>query len=62
MVGAVGVTDWDDLADALAARGHPRGDVYHLPELDGEGGARPPTTSMGSRANRSTYEDGTARI
>jgi len=35
---AVALTDWDDLADALAARGHPRGDVYHLSELDDEGG------------------------
>jgi len=39
LVGAVGVTDWGDLADALAARGHARGDVYHLDELDGEGAA-----------------------
>jgi hypothetical protein len=41
VVGKVALTDWDDLADALAARGHARGDVYHLPELDGEGDRNP---------------------
>jgi len=34
LVGFEDVTDWDDVADALAARGHARGHVYHLPELD----------------------------
>jgi hypothetical protein len=28
------VADWDDLADALRARGHGTGTIYHLPELD----------------------------
>jgi len=34
LVGAEEVTDWDALADGLAARGHGRGAVYHLEELD----------------------------
>jgi len=34
LVGAEAVDDWDALADALAARGHSRGAVYHLEELD----------------------------
>lgn len=34
LVGFAAVTDWDDLADALAARGHDRGAIYHLPELE----------------------------
>lgn len=34
LVGVEAVTDWDALADGLAARGHGRGAVYHLPELD----------------------------
>ena len=31
-----GVTDWDALGDAVATRGHSRGDALHLPELDDE--------------------------
>jgi hypothetical protein len=39
LIGFEDVEDWDDVADALAARGHARGHVYHLPELDAvEGG------------------------
>lgn len=34
LVGAEEVTDWDALADGLAARGHGRGAVNHLEELD----------------------------
>lgn len=34
LVGVEDVTDWDALADGLAARGHGRGAVYHLEELD----------------------------
>jgi len=34
LVGFRDVTDWDDLAEALTARGHARGAIYHLPELD----------------------------
>jgi hypothetical protein len=34
LVGFEGVGDWDTLADALAVKGHDRGAVYHLPELD----------------------------
>lgn len=34
LVGFEDVTDWDDLADGLAARGHNRGTIFHLPELD----------------------------
>lgn len=34
LIGFRDVADWDDLADALAARGHARGAIYHLPELD----------------------------
>ena len=36
LVGFEDVTDWDALGDAVAARGHGRGDVLHLPELDDE--------------------------
>jgi len=35
LIGFVDVDDWDALADGLAARGHDRGSIYHLPELDG---------------------------
>jgi hypothetical protein len=31
------VPDWDALADALAAKDHSRGVVFHLPELDDDG-------------------------
>ena len=34
LVGLEDVTDWNALGDAVAARGHGRGDVLHLPELD----------------------------
>ena len=34
LIGFEDVTDWDDLADAIAARGHGRGAIHHLPELD----------------------------
>jgi len=34
LVGFREVSDYDDLADALAARGHDRGAIYHLPELE----------------------------
>jgi hypothetical protein len=34
LVGVEDVTDWDDLADGLAARGHGRGAIHHLPVLD----------------------------
>jgi hypothetical protein len=34
LVGVESVNDWDALADVLAARGHGRGAVYHLEELD----------------------------
>jgi|APHM01.1.fsa_nt_gi hypothetical protein len=34
LVGAENVENWDALADGLAARGHGRGAVYHLEELD----------------------------
>lgn len=33
LVGFEDVTDWDDVQDALAERGHSRGAVYHKPEL-----------------------------
>jgi hypothetical protein len=36
LVGAEEVTDWDALADGLAARGHGCGAVYHLKELDAD--------------------------
>ena len=36
LVGVEAVTDWDALADGLAARGHGRGAVYHLEELDAD--------------------------
>jgi len=36
LVGFEDVTDWDALAEGLAARGHDRGAVFHLPELDDE--------------------------
>jgi len=34
LVGFENVDDWDTLAGALAAKGHDRGAVFHLPELD----------------------------
>ena len=34
LVGFRAVEDWDDLADALRARGHGTGAIHHLPELD----------------------------
>jgi hypothetical protein len=34
LVGFEAVSDWDEVADALAARGLARGHVCHLPELD----------------------------
>jgi hypothetical protein len=34
LVGFENVDDWDALADALAAKGHDRGGVFHLPVLD----------------------------
>jgi len=34
LVGFRAVTDWDDLADGLRARGHDHGAIHHLPELD----------------------------
>ena len=34
LIGVEAVTDWDALADAVVARGHGRGAVYHLEELD----------------------------
>jgi len=34
LVGFEAVEDWAALADAVAARGHGRGAVYHNPELD----------------------------
>jgi len=37
LVGFTDVSDWDDVADALRARGHGTGAIFHLPELDGEG-------------------------
>lgn len=37
LVGFEDVTDWDALQRALAARGHARGAIYHLPVLDGDG-------------------------
>lgn len=37
LVGFEDVSDFDDLADALAARGLARGHIYHLPVLDEEG-------------------------
>lgn len=39
LVGFEGVEDWDDVADALRARGHGTGAIYHLPELDAEDSA-----------------------
>jgi hypothetical protein len=34
LVGFETVTDWDAVADALAARGLARGHIHHLPTLD----------------------------
>jgi hypothetical protein len=34
LVGFERVDDWDTLADALVAKGHDRGAVFHLPVLD----------------------------
>ena len=36
LVGFEDVADWGDLADGLAARGHDRGTIHYLPELDRE--------------------------
>ena len=36
LVGFEDVQDWDDVADALRARGHGTGAIYHLPEFDSE--------------------------
>ena len=35
LVGFEDVTDWDDLQEGLADRGHSRGAIFHLDELDG---------------------------
>jgi hypothetical protein len=32
-IGDESVTNWDQLGDAVAARGHDRDDVFHLPVL-----------------------------
>jgi hypothetical protein len=34
LIGFENVENWDALADALAAKGHNRGAVFHKPELD----------------------------
>lgn len=34
LVGFADVDDWDDVADALRARGHGTGAIHHLPEVD----------------------------
>jgi len=34
LIGFEDVENWDDLADAIAARGHGRGAIFHKPELD----------------------------
>ena len=34
LIGFEDVGNWDDLADAIAARGHGRGAIFHKPELD----------------------------
>ena len=34
LIGFEDVENWDDLADAIAARGHGRGAIHHVPELD----------------------------
>jgi len=34
LVGFEGVTDWENVADALRARGHGTGAIHQLPELD----------------------------
>ena len=34
LIGFEDVENWDDLADAIAARGHGRGAIHHLPQLD----------------------------
>ena len=39
LVGFEDVESWDDVADALRARGHGTGAIYHLPELDAEDSA-----------------------
>ena len=39
LVGFEDVESWDDIADALRARGHGTGAIYHLPELDAEDSA-----------------------
>jgi len=35
LIGFEDVTDWEDVAEALAVRGHARGAIHHLPEFDG---------------------------
>jgi len=39
LVGFEDVESWDDVADALRARGHGTGAIYHLPDLDAEDSA-----------------------
>jgi hypothetical protein len=34
LIGFEDVENWGDLADAIAARGHGRGAIFHKPELD----------------------------
>jgi hypothetical protein len=34
LIGYESVTDWSQLGDAVATRGHDRGDALHLPVLD----------------------------
>ena len=34
LIGFEDVADWSGLEDTVVARGHDRGDVLHLPELD----------------------------
>jgi len=36
LIGFKAVDDWGALAGAVTAKGHDRGHIYHLPELDGE--------------------------
>lgn len=39
LVGFEDVSNWEQLADAVAARGHGRGDALHLPILDAPEGS-----------------------
>ena len=39
LVGFKDVEDWDDIADALRARGHGTGAIFHKPEFDAEDSA-----------------------